>query len=521
MYDFTGLKVLADISRQQAVKRGNAVAMHFNGRDTTYAALDRQTSQVANGLIALGQKPGARIGYMGMNSDTYFEVLLGAFKANTVVVGVNWRLAGPEIVYVLNDAGCEVIFVGGEFVPLIEAIRKDCPQLKHVIALDGGHASWQAYAAWRDGQGTTDPHLGIAASDDAIQLYTSGTTGNPKGVQLTNGNYMSFFQAAQDARWGEFDAGEVNLVAMPNFHVAGTNMGLNTLAQGGFGVVLKTVTPDGVFDMIEKFRVANMFLVPAVILMLVQHPRIRTTDISCVKRIFYGASPITEDLLRTAQSIFKGCGFTQLYGLTETVGAGTALQPEDHQGSLLRSCGKAYPGMDIRVVGEDGKDVKQGAVGEIIMRGGTVMKGYWNKPEATAKSVRDGWFYTGDAGFFDEAGFLFIHDRVKDMIVSGGENIYPAEVENAVFGHPAVADVAVIGVPDEKWGEAVKAIVVLKPGETANAADIIAFTRTRIASYKLPKTVDFIEALPRNPSGKILRRELREPYWAGRERRVN
>ena len=521
MYDFNGLNSLADISRQQARKRGNSPAFFFEGRETTYAGFDRHTSQVANGLIALGQKPGARIGYMGMNSDRYFEALLGGCKANTVLVGVNWRLAGPEVVYVLNDAGCEVMFVGAEFVPLVEAIRKDCPKLKHVISVDGGHATWPAYADWRDRQSDRDPNLPIRADDDAIQLYTSGTTGNPKGVQLTNGNYMAFFKASQDAEWADFAVGDANLVAMPNFHVAGANMGLTTLAQGSFGVIIKTVTPDALFDMIEKFRIANMFLVPAVILMVVQHPRIKTTDISCVKRMFYGASPITEELLKNAQAIFRDCGFFQLYGLTETVGGGTALQPQDHKGALLRSCGKAYPGLGIKVVSEDGAEVKQGDVGEIVMSGPIVMKGYWNKPEATEKSVKDGWFYTGDAGYFDKDGYLFIHDRVKDMIVSGGENIYPAEVENAVFGHAAIADVAVIGVPDEKWGEAVKAIIVLKPGMSVTAEEIIAYTRTRIASYKLPKSVDFIEVLPRNPSGKVLRRELREPYWAGRARRVN
>ncbi len=521
MYDFDGLTTLADISRQQARKRGNSTAFYFEGRETTYSAFDKYTSQVANGLIALAQRPSARIGYMGMNSDRYFEVLLGAAKANTVLVGINWRLAGPEVVYVLNDAGCETMFVGAEFVPLIEAIKANCPKLKHIIAIDGGHKSWPAYAEWRDKQSDKDPHLKITADDDAIQLYTSGTTGHPKGVQLTNGNYMAFFKSSTDAQWADFEAGDPNLVAMPNFHVAGANMGLTTLAQGSFGVILKTVTPDAAFDAIEKFRIKNMFLVPAVILMLVQHPRIKTTDISCVKRMFYGASPITEELLKTAQAIFKGCGFFQLYGLTETVGAGTALQPADHKGALLRSCGKAYPGLDIKVVDGDDREVKQGEVGEILIRGGTTMKGYWNKPDATAKSIKNGWFYTGDAGFFDKDGFLFIHDRVKDMIVSGGENIYPAEVENAIFGHAAIADVAVIGVPDDKWGEAVKAIVVLKPGQQATADDIIAFTRSRIAGYKLPKTVDFIEALPRNPSGKILRRELREPYWAGKERRVN
>jgi fatty-acyl-CoA synthase len=530
VYDFNGLNVLADIPRQQAKKRGNSTAMHFQGRETTYAALDTHTSQVANGMIALGAKPQARIGYMGMNSDVFFEVLLGSFKANTVLVGVNWRLAGPEVVYILNDAGCEIIFVGAEFVPLIESIKKDCPQLKHCIAVDGGHAAWPAYAEWRDKQSPKDPHLTIKGEDDAIQLYTSGTTGNPKGVQLTNANYIAFFKAAQEAKWGDFAAGDANLVAMPNYHVAGTNMGLTTLAQGSFGIVMKAVTPDEVLNLVEKFKIRSMFLVPAVILMLTQTPRVKTADISSVKQMFYGASPIAEETLKTAQAIFKGCGFTQLYGLTETVGAGTALQPEDHVGERLRSCGKAYPGLDIKVFDANDKEVKAGEVGEIVIAGPTLMKGYWNKPDATAKAIKvkrsffggeKRWFYTGDAGFFDKDGFLYIHDRVKDMIVSGGENIYPAEVENAVMAHPAVADCAVIGVPDEKWGEAVKAVVVLKKGETATAEDIIAFCRTRIAGYKVPKSVDFVDTIPRNASGKVLRREIREPFWAGRTRRVN
>ena len=521
MSDLSGLKILADIPRQQARLRGDAIAMTFEGRKTTFAMLDRRASQVANGLIALGQPPQARIGYMGMNSDYYYEVWCGALKANTVMVGVNWRLAGPEVAYVLNDAGCEVIFVGAEFVSLIESIKAQCPKLKHVIAMDGGHAVWPAYVAWRDSQSDRDPQRPISDDDDAIQLYTSGTTGHPKGVQLTHANYNAFFQTVAGLKWADYDVGEPVLVAMPNFHVAGANLGLLALAHGALAAIIKTVTPDGVFDAIEQQRIRSMFLVPAVILAVVQHPRIKTVDISCVRRISYGASPINEELLRTAQSIFKDCSFTQLYGLTETVGTGAALLQEHHRGELLRSCGKPYPGFGVQVFDGDGKPVKPGEVGEIVIKSGTVMKGYWNKSDATAKAIKDGWFYTGDAGYFNEEGFLFIHDRVKDMIVSGGENIYPAEVENAIFGHDAVADVAVIGVPDDKWGEAVKAMVVLKPNNEASAADIIAFARTRIASYKIPKSVDFIAALPRNPSGKILRRELREPFWAGKARRVN
>lgn len=521
MIDPEGLGSLADVPRRQAALRGDARALHFEGRETTFAAFDRATSRVANGLLALGQRPQARVGYMGTNSDRYFEALLGACKARCVLVGVNWRLAGPEIAYVLNDAGCEVLFVGAEFAPAIEAIRGECRALRHVIAIDGGHAEWPDYAAWRDAQAHVDPGLPVAPDDDAIQLYTSGTTGHPKGVRLTHANYLSFFRASEDAGWADFAPGDANLVAMPNFHVAGANMGLSTLVQGAFGIVLRTVTPDGVLDAVERFGIRNAFLVPAVLLMLAQHPRTRSTDLSSLRKLFYGASPITEDLLREVASILPGCGLFQLYGLTETVGSGTVLLPQDHRGALLRSCGRPYPGLEIRVIDDDGHELPPGEVGEIVIRGGTVMKGYWQRPEDTAKAIRDGWFHTGDAGYFDADGFLFIHDRLKDMIVSGGENVYPAEVENAIFGHPAVADVAVIGVPDDRWGEAVKAVVVRKPGIEATAEDIVAFARTRIAGYKVPKSVDFVDALPRNPSGKILRRELREPWWAGRARRVN
>jgi acyl-CoA synthetase (AMP-forming)/AMP-acid ligase II len=242
-----------------------------------------------------------------------------------------------------------------------------------------------------------------------------------------------------------------------------------------------------------------------------------------MKTILYGASPIPLDLLRTGMQTF-GCDFVQGYGLTETCGAAICLAPADHDpaGSpRMRSCGRPLPGVEVRIVDPLGRDLPPGEVGEIIIRSGLNMVGYWRRPEDTAKTLRDGWLHTGDAGYRDAEGYVYIHDRVKDMIVSGAENIYPAEVESALFGHPAIADVAVIGVPDEKWGEAVKAVIVLKPGASAEAAEIIAFARTRIAAYKAPKTVDFVDVLPRNPSGKLLKRELRKPYWEGRDRQVN
>ncbi len=520
MFDLDQIQSLADIPRHQARVHGAQTAQIFDERYTSFADFDRHTSQVANGLLADGHRSQARIGFLGKNSDRYFELLFGACKARVVVVGINWRLAVPEIAYILNDAECETLFVGADYYGLVEQLLAACAGLRRVIALDDGLPDWPAFDVWRDRQNDTDPQLPAALEDDVVQLYTSGTTGHPKGVQLTNANFRALFGVAEAAQWGLFDAGAVTLTCMPVFHVAGANMGIFALGQGATNLIMKEVDPNAILDFIPRYRVTYALFVPAVILILTQHPRIGAVDFSSLRKLFYGASPIAEELLKSAQEIFK-CNFFGLYGLTETSGAGTCLLPPAHAENKLRSCGTAYPGIEIEIRGADGRAVPCGDVGEIVIRHGVVMKGYWKRPDATADAIRDGWFYTGDAGFFDEQGYLYIHDRVKDMIVSGGENVYPAEVENALFGHAAVADVAVIGIPDERWGESVKAVVVLKPGATANADELIAFARTRIAGFKVPKSVDFVDALPRNPSGKILRRELRAPYWAGKTRNVN
>jgi fatty-acyl-CoA synthase len=522
MFDFSRLKSVADISRVHAKDRPDAVALDFRDRTTTYRELDHRANRVAQGLIGLGQKPGARIGYLGKNCDRYFEVLLGAFKARSVVVGVNWRLAPPEIAYVLNDAGCEVLFVGQEYFAIVEKVLSDCPKLKTVIAMDGGHASWPAFESWRDAQSDSDPMLPVAPDDDVIQLYTSGTTGHPKGVQITNANYLAIFKCLGEVPIGKYEPHDVVLIAMPLFHVAGVNLGLLTLAQGAHGIVLGETDPAEIIRLIQTKKITYAFLVPALIMFVLQHPTAASADFSSLKNISYGASPISDEVLLKARQVF-GCEFLQVYGLTETTGAGTLLPHDDHDPARgkLRSCGKPAPGHEVRVVDGEGRPLPTGEVGEIQIKAPSVMKGYWNKDDATRKAINEGWFATGDAGFFDAEGYLYIHDRVKDMIVSGGENVYPAEVENAIMGHPAVGDVAVIGVPDPRWGEAVKAIVVKKPGLEADPADIIAFARERIAGYKLPKTVDFIDVLPRNPSGKVLRKDLRTPYWEGRDRQVN
>lgn len=296
------------------------------------------------------------------------------------------------------------------------------------------------------------------------------------------------------------------------------------LYYGVKAVITREFDPLQVLDMIEREGVNKFFMVPAALQFVVRHPRAREIDYSRLRCISYGASPIPLALLQECMDVFK-CGFAQMYGLTETTGTVVALPPEDHdpQGApRMRSAGKALPGVEIEILDAQGNSLPPGEIGEIAIRSPANMKGYWNLPEATAAAMPgNGWFRSGDAGYMDADGYLYVHDRIRDMIISGGENVYPAEVENAIYGHPAVSEVAVIGVPSDKWGEEVRAIVALKPGQDATEAEIIAWARERIAAFKTPKTVEFTDALPRNASGKLLRRTLREPFWEGRERRVH
>ena len=394
--------------------------------------------------------------------------------------------------------------------------------MRKIVALGAASRRLGILRGWRDRQADTDPRLPHAAEDTAMQFYTSGTTGLPKGAELTNANFACDVRRCGPESW-LLAPGVPNLVCLPMFHIGGAGWGIAGLFAGATNHVMREFVPAQVLETIQRERLQVMLLVPAMILFLVQAPQIRETDLSSLQLIVYGAAPIPAELLKQAMTIFR-CGFQQVYGLTETTGAITLLPPEDHDPAdpkKLLSCGYAQAGVELRIVGDDGKDLPSGQVGEIAVRSPQVMHGYWKLPDATARAIHGDWFFTGDAGYLDDKGYLYIYDRVKDMIVSGGENIYPAEVESALFGHPAVADVAVIGVPDERWGEAVKAVVVKKPGAGVTAGELIAWARERIAGYKLPKSVDFIEALPRNPTGKILKRELRLPYWGDKERQVN
>jgi acyl-CoA synthetase (AMP-forming)/AMP-acid ligase II len=512
---------LADIVRQHAAQRPDAAALVHGGSRTTYSQLDRAASRVANSLIAEGIKPQARIAHLDKSSDIFFELLFGVAKANAVMVSVNWRLAAPEVLHIVNDAKAEILFVGEEFFPVVDKIRNELKTVRKIVAFGARHPAWESFDTWRDRHPDTDPRLPVKPTDTAVQFYTSGTTGLPKGAELTNANFAWMLPLwtrtwllAQDVP---------NLVCLPMFHIGGAGWGIAGLFSGATNHVMRDFVPLEILQTIEREKLQVMLLVPAMILFLVQAPQIRETDLSSMRLIVYGAAPIPVELLKQAMAVFP-CGFQQVYGLTETTGAITLLPPEDHDPNDARkllSCGYAQKGVELRIVGDDGKDLGPSQVGEIAVRSAQVMRGYWKLPEATARTILGDWLFTGDAGYLDERGYLYIYDRVKDMIVSGGENIYPAEVESALFGHPAVADVAVIGVPDARWGEAVKAIVVKKQGAELTPGELIGWARERIAGYKLPKSVDFVEALPRNPTGKILKRELRKPYWGDRVRQVN
>ncbi len=490
----------------------------------TWAEGARRARRVAAALAAHGVGAGDRVAFLDRNGIESFSVLFGCALMGAVNVAVNWRLAPAEMTAIVDDAGAPVLFYGPDYAEAATEIAAGAADLRTSVALD-------AFDTWLDEFAPGDPEdPGRDGGPDEIvlQLYTSGTTGLPKGVMLTNGNMSSVLDEADHIF--SVDDKTVSLVAMPMFHIGGAGWALAGISHGGHAVILRDADPVEALRLIERYRVTETFIVPALLLFMLSVPELATTDVSSLRTIFYGASPISEDVLVRSMRALK-CDFAQVYGLTETTGAITSLLPEDHdpdgpRARLLRSAGKPFDHVQLRIVNPDtGADQPIGSVGEVWTRSPQNMAGYWNRPEETAAVLsEDGWFRTGDAGWVDADGYLFLHDRIKDMIVTGAENVYPAEVENVLLAHPDVVDAAVIGVPDDRWGETVKALVVRAAADVSDealATDIIDFCRERLAHFKCPTSVDFVESLPRNPSGKILKRELRTPYWAGRERQIS
>jgi len=528
MSESESFRAIPDIPRAFAKSQGDKAALVDGERRISYAELDATTNRIAQALLAAGVEPGDRVAFLDKNVPEYFELLFGAAKARAVTVAVNWRLAPPEMAYILNHSQVKVLLVGREFLGHIDQMELESGP--EVLVIEGGEGDRKGFADWYGAHEATDPLLPSEWEDTCYQLYTSGTTGLPKGVELTNRNFFSMLGVTSKA-W-HFDTESINLVAMPLFHIAGSGWGFVGLYNGGTNVLMREVDPAGILQLVEEHRITNALLVPAVLQFLLMTPGIDTTDFSSLRSIVYGASPITEEVLVGTMKA-TGVPLLQVYGLTETTGAVTLLEASDHdpggpKADLLRSAGRPLPGVELRIVDPgNGKDCPDGEVGEVWTRSQQNLKAYYANAEATDEAYPEGrdedgigWFRTGDAGYLRD-GFLFIHDRVKDMIVSGGENIYPAEIENALMDHPAVADAAVIGVPHEKWGETVKAVLVLSGDDAPDDDALKAWCRERLAGFKCPTSYDRVEAIPRNPSGKILKTELRAPYWEGRERMVN
>jgi acyl-CoA synthetase (AMP-forming)/AMP-acid ligase II len=523
--DYDAIQTLPGMARYHARLRPGRPAFIYDDRVTSWAEFDQKTDRVAHALIAAGLGIGDRIGYIGKGNDAYFELLFGASKAGVIMVPVQWRLAPAEMGGIVADAQPALLFVTAEFSSVLPEVAAAGGALP-VVAVEGAIAGWPENDAWREAAPPVALPEDVDPGNVILFLYTSGTTGVPKGVMHSHRSVLDGRRDQYKAAfaWNGWSDEDVNLVAMPVAHIAGTGAAINGSFHGAANLIHAQFEAKAVLEAFQRYNITKLFLVPAAVGQLLREPNVREIDYSKLQTMFYGSSPITLDLLREAVAVF-GCGFCQNYGMTETSGTIVLLPPSVHEiggNRRMRSAGLPLPGVKVRIVDPDSRaPFAPGQTGEIELMTAQAMVGYWRKPEETARVLPgDGWVRTGDAGYLDDDGYLYVHDRIKDMIVSGGENVYPAEVENAMFGHPAVADVAVIGVPDAKWGEAVKACVVLKPGHSASAEDLIAFARNRIAGFKLPKTVDFIPELPRNPAGKILKRVLRAPFWDGQEREV-
>jgi acyl-CoA synthetase (AMP-forming)/AMP-acid ligase II len=511
---------ITDALAHWAAGRPDEEALSYGGRRWTWAQWHDRVRRAAGGLAAAGVGPGDRVAFCDKNHPACLEVSLGAGLLGAVNAVINWRLAGDELDYVINDSGATVLFVGAELLPAIDAIRDRIPGVTRVIVVGGDGDEYEAFLAGAP-PATRGPE--VTGEDPWLVMYSSGTTGRPKGVLLSHRNIVTHTVNVGPAV--PFAAGDRNLVAMPLFHVGGTCYALLSIWAGVPATMTREPDPASLFAALAG-GATHAFFVPAVIAGIFAAGDQAVAACQGLKYLVYGASPMPLPLLRRALAAWPEMNFLQVYGQTEMSGVISTLSPAAHRDAArpqrLGSAGTPVPGVRLRVVDPaTGQDVAPGQPGEFWFQSGQRMIGYLNRPGDTAQAITtDGWLRSGDIGHTDDGGFMFLSDRIKDMIITGGENVYSPEPERVIAEHPAVAEVAVFGVPDDHWGESVRAAVVLRPGAAATAEEIIAFARERLAGYKCPRTVDFIAALPRNPSGKVLKRVLRAPYWEGRDRQI-
>ncbi|KAB2904006.1 MAG: long-chain-fatty-acid--CoA ligase [Anaerolineae bacterium] len=517
MYITQGLKRAVQVNRR-------GIATIDGERQRTWGTFVERVAKFAGALKKLGLRPQGRVAILSLNSDYYLECFFAIAWAGGIVVPLNIRLAMPELVYMLNDAGVQILVVDETHKDKLPELLPQSNSIQHVILTGEGTLPDDALR-YEDilMDAAPLPDVGYGGDDVVGIFYTGGTTGLSKGVMLSHTNLISnaitvLLNIYEGEPW-------VYLHSAPMFHIADAQWMVGVTMQAGTHVFMPKFIPEEMLKNIQKYKVTHCALVPTMVNMLLNLSNRDQYDVSTLRGMNYGGSPMAPALISRARQAFPKCRLFQGYGQTETSPNVSMLVDKFHDpayASKFESAGQPMLTVEVRIVDEDDHELPIGEVGEIVVRGPNIMKGYWNKPEETAHALRGGWMHTGDIGFMDEDGFLYIVDRLKDVIISGGENVYSVEVEAALYQHPAVAVCAVIGIPDAKWGESVHAIVVLRDGESITAETLIEHCRTRIAGYKCPRSIEIRhEPLPMSGAGKILKRELRAPYWAGMSRAVN
>ncbi|KUL50156.1 fatty acid--CoA ligase [Streptomyces sp. NRRL S-1521] len=509
-------------SRAHAGGRAEHAAIVCEGRTTTYAKLHRESNRAAHALRDAGIGTGDRVAYLGRESENYYLTILACAKAGAVLVPVNWRLTRAEVDHILRDSGAALLFVDDEFWETADRVKPHLPGLRTVVRVDGTDSEGEpargtGLPAWYANHPTTDLEPGTGPDDAVVQIYTSGTTGLPKGAVLPHRSFFTLPAAMREhgVDWIDWLPDDVSLISLPGFGIAGIGWFMHTFNAGATSVVMPQFIPQEAVRLIREHKVTITFAAPAMLQMMMAERGAGPEAFASMRKIAYGAAPMSETLLTRCLEVF-GCEFAQIYASTETGSVAVCLPPEAHRPGtgLLRSVGRPCPGNEVKVIGPDGETLPPGETGQICVRAPSKMLGYWNLPEATERTMVGEWLHMGDAGYLDEDGYVYLRDRMNDTIIVAGQNIYPAEVEKALAAHPAVSDAAVVGLPDARWGEAVHAVVVLRPGAMVKPRELLLALRGKLADYKIPGAFHFADDLPRNPSGKILRRAVREQLTA-------
>ncbi len=495
-----------------ARQRPDHVAVICEGREVTYADLHRRSNQTAHALLAEGLRRGARVAYLGRESEHYFDIALGCAKSGTVLVPINWRLTPREVDHVLRDADAELLFIERDFRPTADRLRSALPSLRMVIEMDVPGSRADGFLRWRAGHPDGDLCPGTGRDDAVVQMYTSGTTGLPKGVVLANRTFFTLSEHMRQAGldWFDWHPGDRSMSCFSGLHSAGLVWFMHGFAAGCTNVVMRMFIAEEAVRLIGDHEVTVIFAAPAMLRMLLAEPGATREACGSLRKVTYGGSAIAPSLLMQCMERLD-CELAQMYAAAESGSGVTCLTPAEHWpgNPRLSSVGRPCPGNEVKVVDRDGEVLPAGQVGQICVKNPACFIEYWHQPEATSRALVDGWLYMPDAGYLDDDGYLFVLDRMDDAIIVAGQNIYPVEVEMMLAEHPAVAEVAVVGIPDQRWGQAVKAVIVPRKGEQAAARDLIVFLRGRLADFKIPTQWEFVGSLPRNPTGKVLRRLLR------------